>query len=125
MIAEAYDNKKGPIPSTSREVVGVKHDTGKPQYRLLPLQQLEGVVRVLEYGVEVYAEGDWKFVPDGYKRYMDAHLRHIAQHLDGHILDDVPDKNGRCSMLPHIDHAICSLIMARHFFEVQPQRKGE
>jgi len=93
----------------------VKHDQGKPQYRLLPLKDLGGVVRVLEYGVQVYAEGDWKYVGDGYNRYMDAALRHLAEHLDGNHIDDVPDSKGRCSHLLHIDHAICSLIFARHF----------
>lgn len=105
--------------------VGVKHDNGKPQYRLLPLAQLEGVVRVLEYGAGIYGEGNWKYVEDGYNRYMDASLRHMAKHLDNHPLDDEPDKNGRCSGLPHIDHCIASLIMARHFCKEKEAFNGQ
>lgn len=98
-------------------VRGVKHDEGKPQYRLLPMKQLEGVVRVMEYGVEVYEEGDWKMVKDGYKRYLDAAVRHLAEHLAGHLRDDIPDKKGRCSNLLHIDHCIASLVLMRYFLK--------
>lgn len=114
-VANEMDKVANEMDKTTLGGVGVKHDQGKAQYRLLPMAQLEGVVRVMEYGVEVYEEGDWKFVPDGGKRYLDAGLRHLAKHTDGHILDDVPDNKGRCSYLPHLDHAIASLIMARYF----------
>lgn len=108
-LEDAYDT---PTP----KVKGTKHDQGKAQYRLLPLEELEGTVKVLEYGAGLYGEGNWKHVPDGYNRYLDATMRHLAKVLGGKTLDDVPDAKGRCSMLPHIDHAIASLIMTRHFW---------
>jgi hypothetical protein len=87
----------------------VKHDQGKPQYSLLPLKELEGVVRVLENGAEKYERGDWRLVPDGHLRYLDAGIRHIADHQVGNILDDE-------SGLMALDHAIISLIFARYHY---------
>ena len=87
---------------------GVKHDSGKPRMALLPLKQMEGVARVMEYGVAKYAVGDWRYVDNGHDRYLDAAMRHIAEHLNGQ-LDDT--ESGLC----HLDHAIASLIMARYF----------
>lgn len=93
---------------------GVKHDFSKPQMSLLPLKDLEGVVRVLEFGMKKYARGDWKFVPDGGMRYFDAGMRHLAELSDPTDIEDLARLDQE-SVLPHIDHAICSLIFARHF----------
>ena len=90
-------------------VRGLKHDFSKPQMSLLPMKDLEGVVRVLEFGAKKYARGDWKFVDQGGVRYLDAGLRHLSD-----VTDD-PKSTDPESGLYHIDHAICSLIFARHF----------
>jgi hypothetical protein len=87
----------------------VKHDQGKPQYSLLPLKELEGVVRVLENGAEKYERGDWRLVPEGHLRYLDAGIRHIGDHQAGNIIDED-------SGLMAIDHAIISLIFARYHY---------
>lgn len=93
---------------------GVKHDFSKPQMSLLPLKQLEGVVRVLEFGAAKYARGDWKYVPDGGMRYFDAAMRHLGELCDPESIKDLAACDQE-SFLPHIDHAICSLIFARYF----------
>jgi hypothetical protein len=85
-----------------------KHDSGKPDYTLLPLTELEGVVRVLEFGQEKYARDSWKQTPDGYRRYLAAAMRHLADELSK---DDIDIESG----LPVIDHAITDLIFARWF----------
>lgn len=105
---------KDVLPTNTERGVGVKHDTSKPQFSLLPMQELVGVVRVLEYGAKKYVRGDWKFVPDGAMRYFDAGMRHLAELTDPTKVEDLR-KVDEESGLPAIDHAICSLIMARHF----------
>lgn len=94
--------------------VGVKMDEGKPQMSLLPLKDLEGVVRVLEFGAKKYARGDWKFVENGAFRYLDAGLRHGGELSDATTIEELRVLDHE-SGLPAIDHAICSLIFARHF----------
>lgn len=92
----------------------MKHDEGKLQLSLLPLKDLEGVVRVLEFGASKYQRGDWKYVEDGAFRYLDAGLRHLGKLSDPESIKDLKHIDPE-SLLPSIDHAICSLIFARHF----------
>lgn len=84
---------------------GVKHDFGKPQFRLIPQEALESLARVMSYGANKYAPDNWRKVDSGHDRYMDAALRHINAHLRGEVLDDE-------SNLPHLMHAVASLMMA-------------
>lgn len=104
--------------------VGVKTDEGKPQMSLLPLKDLEGVVRVLEFGAKKYARGDWKFVENGAFRYTDAGLRHVGELTDATTVEGLRVMDPESS-LPHIDHAICSLIFARHFIFKEDPKDGD
>jgi len=77
---------------------GVKYDTDKPSWTLMPWEQLEDVVRVLMHGAKKYPEADnWKRVPDARRRYRDAMHRHL-------IAEERLDPE---SGLPHLAHAIC------------------
>lgn len=98
---------------------GMKHDSSKPQYGLLPMKDLEGVVRVLEFGAKKYAPGDWRYVGMGAGRYFDAALRHLAEMTEGDL-----NSRDQESTLMHIDHAICSLIFARHFIAQEDDHGG-
>ena len=85
---------------------GLKYDEDKPDFTLVPFDALEGAVRAFMYGMEKYSRDNWKNVPDGERRYMSAALRHLGKAVDGEELDSE-------SALPHLDHAICSLLIAR------------
>lgn len=88
--------------------VGRKDDTGKaPLYRLaIVAKALGDVARVLHYGAEKYPSADnWRAVEGAATRYPSAALRHIMAHLNGEVTD--PE-----SGLPHLAHAICSLLFA-------------
>ena len=37
----------------------VKHDSGKPDWSLVPFESLEGMVKVLEFGAQKYAGWNW------------------------------------------------------------------
>lgn len=90
----------------------------KSPLALIPLRVLTGIARVFQYGARKYARGNWhraNLNDDAIERYYSAALRHIAatQHPNG-ILDRVSaaaldEESG----LPHIDHAICGLMMLR------------
>lgn len=84
-------------------MIGVKHDAGKRQWRLLPWRALEQVVLVLEYGAQKYSEENWRIVPDAKRRYIDAALRHLIAYAGG---EEVDAESG----LPHLACAVCSML---------------
>ena len=90
-------------PSTP--IAGTKHDAGKPRFSLLPQDVIWSVVAVLEFGAAKYGTDNWKTVPGAKERYFDAAHRHIAAWRAGELTD--PE-----SGLPHLSHAICSLMFA-------------
>ena len=87
---------------------GKKLDTGKRRFTLLPWDVVGEVVDVLEFGARKYAVDNWKKIPDAEARYMNAALRHVTAVIEGEKFD--PE-----SGLPHLAHAICSLMFARWF----------
>lgn len=87
---------------------GKKLDAGKRRFTLLPWSVVGEVVDVLEFGARKYAVDNWKKVPDAETRYVNAALRHVTAVIEGEKFD--PE-----SGLPHLAHAICSLMFARWF----------
>lgn len=82
----------------------------KPALSNIPPSAVLGVLRVFGFGNNVkYSPGDW--LPGQpnerpWTAHADAAVRHLLQHLSGEVFD--PE-----SKLPHLDHAIARLIMAR------------
>lgn len=87
---------------------GVKYDDGKPDWSLLPMKDLMGVVNVLTHGAQKYSRDNWKRVPDPENRYYAALMRHLTAWQSGQTHD--PE-----SELHHLDHAMCCLLFLRHF----------
>ena len=82
---------------------GAKLDAGKPQWDLLEYRVLEDVVKVLTFGAQKYGVNNWVDVPNARRRYFAATMRHLAAWKQDEIMD--PE-----SGLPHLAHAICSLM---------------
>ena len=82
---------------------GVKYDTGKLRYDLLPVEPIEEVIKVLTLGAEKYSAENWKKVKPYDTRYYNAALRHIQAWRRGERLDEE-------SKLPHLAHAVCCLL---------------
>ena len=92
---------------------GIKHDQGKLKWHLLPMQYLQGVVRVLMFGAKKYDEHNWrKGMP--WSQPHNAAIRHLAAFMTG---EDIDPETGES----HIDHAICCLIFLRAFVADYPQ----
>jgi len=87
---------------------GRKDDSGKLDWSLLPMNLMEGVVKVLMFGARKYARDNWMKVPDGKNRYWAAMMRHLGAAQQGEFLDTE-------SGLPHIDHAHCCMIFYKYF----------
>lgn len=81
---------------------GIKYDTKKEQWHLLPLEVLRDVVHVLMCGARKYEPDNWKLVKPK-ERYYDACIRHLSAWQDGERIDFETGKN-------HLAHAICCLI---------------
>lgn len=82
---------------------GVKYDSGKPDYTLLPLDALEQVVEVLTFGAAKYDRDNWKKVDKLHQRYSAAAMRHIVAYMKQEDIDEESGHN-------HLAHAICCLM---------------
>lgn len=71
-------------PNTS-----VKNDfiDGKLRWDLLPLDLIEELVKVYDYGAKKYYPESWKEIPDGYQRLKGAALRHLVAFEKGETID--------------------------------------
>ena len=86
--------------------VGQKHDSGKTRWDLMPWGPVAEVADVLAHGARKYAPDNWRKVPRARDRYFAAAMRHLEAWRSGELRD--PE-----SGLPHLAHAICSLIFIR------------
>lgn len=83
--------------------LGIKDDSKKPRWNLLPLKSTEEVVKVLTFGGNKYGDDNWRLVPNHKPRYFSAALRHIWAWMRGETKD--PESNHH-----HLAHAICCLL---------------
>ena len=81
------------------KIKGAKYDDGKPRPSLVPVEGIEAIMQVREFGKAKYADAeDWRKVPR--EKWLDALLRHVL-----HIWDDplaIDDESG----LPALWHVI-------------------
>lgn len=83
---------------------GRKDDQQKPRWALLMAWgALEEVMKVLEYGAKKYSPNNWRHVPDGRQRYLDAMLRHAIAYARG-------EKNDAESGFSHLAHMMCCAL---------------
>ncbi len=111
----------------------VKMAKAKPKFAMIPLSALTGLARVFAYGGKKYAPGNFlqaKFEDGAPERYLSAVFRHWSRMQEAtglftrKSLAALDDESG----LPHIDHAICGLIMLRQILVkdlILPEDPGE
>ena len=93
---------------------GLKYDSGKLQYGLIPPETTKALAEVLTFGAKKYAKDNWKLLENGKERYLDALYRHLDAYRTGEYLDSE-------SSLPHLSHCLCNLAFI-HFFETQDRK---
>lgn len=59
----------------------------KLRWELLDLSLLEEVVKVYTAGADKYGENTWQQLPDGYRRYRAALMRHLTLFEQGEAVD--------------------------------------
>lgn len=82
---------------------GMKFDSGKRDYTLVPWDGLEEVVKVLEFGAKKYARDNWKLVEKADIRYLAAAFRHMIAYNSGERTD--PETG-----LSHLAHVGCCIL---------------
>ena len=60
----------------------------KLRWELLPLEDVEDIVRVYTAGAKKYGENKWQNLPDGIRRYKAALLRHLVEFDKGNEIDE-------------------------------------
>lgn len=87
---------------------GLKFDTDKLRWDLLPIECVEEVVKILSFGAKKYGPNNWQNVePD---RYYAALMRHLVASRKGEKLD--PE-----SGLSHMAHVMCNVLFLLWFEE--------
>lgn len=88
---------------------GVKYDSEKLRWSLIPYESIKETIKVLMYGGDKYPEDDnWKRVPHARERYYNASLRHITIWFHGEKYD--PETG-----FHHLAHAVCCLLFILWF----------
>lgn len=83
--------------------VGIKYDSEKPDYSLLPPYSLDELVKVLTMGKNKYSRENWRLLEDGENRYFAAAQRHLWALRKGETYD--PE-----SGLHHAAHAAACVL---------------
>jgi hypothetical protein len=100
----------------TEEPTGVKFDSAKPDYSLIPPNALDDVAKVLTYGAKKYDRENWRKLDDLDNRYFAAAQRHIWAVKKG-------EPNDPETGISHLAHAIASLMfLVEHDYEKKAKK---
>ena len=91
------------------QIKGAKYDDGKPRPSLVPVEAIEAIMQVREYGMRKYGDAeDWRSIAP--ERWHDALLRHVLYMWDNPLAID--DGSGLPSMWHVITNAafLCATL---------------
>jgi hypothetical protein len=87
-----------------------KDDQGKLRWDLLPLDVVEKLVEIYEFGANKYEENSWRTIENGYKRCRAALFRHLTAYDKGERVDPESGKS-------HLAHAAWNALSMVYFAE--------
>lgn len=85
-----------------------KDDQGKLRWDLLPLDVVEKLVEIYEFGANKYEENSWRTIENGYKRCRAALFRHLTAYDKGELVDQESGKS-------HLAHAAWNALSMVYF----------
>lgn len=86
-----------------QEKIGLKFDSEKVDWSLVPLKSIEEIAKVLAMGKKKYGAWNWIHVDDAINRYTSALLRHLTAIQEG-------EQNDSESGLSHYSHLACNAL---------------
>ena len=105
------DSYKASLTSEQQPATGLKYDTGKLMFSLIPPETTRALAQVLTFGAQKYAPNNWQLVENGKDRYLDALFRHLDAYRSGESLD--PE-----SGLSHLSHALTNVAFL-HYLDLK------
>lgn len=97
-----------------------KHDKGKPKILQVPVEAIQAISEVMDYGSGKYGANTWQQVE--IERYLQAGARHLfsVQEKDeqGRIIFNLAKKDNE-SNLEHIKHCLCNLAYVVALYEMK------
>ena len=95
---------------------GIKYDDGKPDWSLLPMDEVEDVVRVLTHSkLHKYRRDNWKGVDSAMHRYYSSAMRHLVQWKKYAETGEEEYRLDSETKLPHLAHVVCCLLFLMWF----------
>lgn len=82
---------------------GIKYDSEKVRYDLVPYYTVEQVAKILTFGATKYGDYNWKDLENPFNRYYAACMRHLVDWRKGVKVDE---ETG----VSHLAHAITNLL---------------
>jgi hypothetical protein len=86
-----------------KEIKGLKYDSNKLLWNLLPYKEVEEIVEILTFGAAKYSAWNFAKVEDWKDRYFAALMRHVTSYWNGEAKDLETGKS-------HLAHAGCCLL---------------
>lgn len=99
---------------------GVKHDSGKLPFHLLPPRALTAVAERLKVGAEKYGERNWEAGLDWHRCFAAAQ-RHLWAWWGGEDLDPDTPESFTDMGKSHLAAAICMLLFLLEYAETHPE----
>lgn len=101
-----------PVQDNIKDILttGLKYDTNKLDWSLMPFEIIEKIVEILQYGEKKYGRNNWQGLDNFNNRYFSALMRHLIAWQQG-------EKNDYESGLSHLAHAACNIIFLLYFQE--------
>lgn len=91
-VIDRYEKRVFGIPVESlisEESKSVKNDIidDKLRWDLLPMEEIEDIVRVYHAGAKKYGPNNWQNLDNGFERYRAAMFRHMMEYMKGERID--------------------------------------
>lgn len=87
------------------------YQDGKLRWDLLPLEEIEDIVKLYTAGSIKYGDNNWQNLDNGYQRYKAAMLRHLLEYEKGNKVDDETKVNHLAAVAWN---AIAMLYLDKH-----------